>query len=64
VVEGQAGVGQERPHQLLGITDPPDALLGGVDHLNDGVAGEVGQLHALQVRPQVFDGVQLGRIGR
>jgi hypothetical protein len=28
VVEGQAGVGQERPDQLLVTADPPDALLG------------------------------------
>ena len=42
----------------------PIALLGGVGHLDDGVAGEVGHLHALQVRPEVLDGVQCGRIGR
>ena len=64
MVEGQAGVGQERPGQLLVITDPPDPPLGGVGHLDDGVAGEVGQLHALEVRPQLFDRVELGRIGR
>jgi pimeloyl-ACP methyl ester carboxylesterase len=48
-------VGQQRPDQLLVITDPANTLLGGVGHLHDGVAGEVGQLDALQVRPEVFD---------
>ena len=53
---------QERPDQLLVIADPVDALLGCIGDLHDGVAGEVGQLHPLQVGPQPFHRVELGRI--
>jgi hypothetical protein len=49
MVEGQAGVGQERPDQLLVVADPVDALLGSIGDLDDLIAGEVGQLHGLEV---------------
>jgi hypothetical protein len=42
-------MGQERPDQLLVVTDPVDALLGGIGDLDDLIAGEVGQLHGLEV---------------
>jgi hypothetical protein len=63
-VESQASVSQKRPDELLIIADPVDALLGGVGDLDDGVAGEVGQLHSLQVRPQVLHRVEFGGIRR
>jgi len=42
-------VGQEPDDQAVATADPLDAVLGVVGDLGDGVAGEVGQLAALEV---------------
>jgi hypothetical protein len=60
VVEGQAAVGQEGPDQLLVTADPPDALFGGVGDLDDGVAGEVGQLHPFRFAQRYSTGFNSG----
>ena len=43
---------QERVGQPVGRADAVDAALGGGDDVVEGVGGEVGQLHPLQVGPQ------------
>jgi hypothetical protein len=50
-VQGEAGVGQESDHQAVALTDPLDALLGGVGDLSQRGRWEVGQLHILEVGP-------------
>ena len=45
---------------MVGVADPVDATLGRRDDLLEGVAGQVGQLHALEVGPQRLDRVQVG----
>ena len=55
--EGQAAVTKERVGQVVGVADSLDATLGRGGHLAEGVAGQVGQLHALQVGPQRLHGV-------
>ena len=60
--EGEAGVGQEPDDQVLALADSLDALFGGVGDLGQGGGGPVGQLRVLEVGPQVFDRVQLGRV--
>jgi hypothetical protein len=62
-VEGEAGVGREPDHQVLVLADPLDALGGGIGHVGQGGTREVGQLQVLEAGPQVFDRVQLGRVG-
>ena len=56
-------MGQEAEHQRVAGADPLDAVLGLAGDLGDGVAGVVGQLRTLQVRPEVLDRVELGRVG-
>ena len=41
------------------MADPADSLPGGLKDLGDGVAAQVGQLHALQVGPQPLHRVQV-----
>jgi hypothetical protein len=42
--------------------DPLDATLGRGGDLGEALAGQVGQLHALEVGPQRLDRVALGRV--
>jgi hypothetical protein len=56
-------VGQEPEDQRVAVADLLDAVVGLVGDLGDGVAGAVGQRSALEIRPEVFDGVELGRVG-
>ena len=49
--QGQAAVAQEREGQMRSAPDRLDATLGRRDHVVEGVAGQVGQLHALGVGP-------------
>jgi hypothetical protein len=60
---GIARCGQESDDQAIAVADALDASLGLVGDLGEGVAGEVGQLAALEVRPQVLDRVELGGVG-
>ena len=53
---------QERVGQVRGAPDPLDAALGRGGDLLEGVAGQVGQLHPLEVGPQRLDGVEVGRV--
>lgn|SRR6266540_7529844 len=61
--EGEAGVGEEPGDQLVAGADALDAVLGRVGDLAQGGAGQVGQLGALEVGPQVLHRVELGRMG-
>jgi hypothetical protein len=45
---------------VVGVADPLDAALGRLDDLLEGVAGQVGQLHALEAGPQRLDRVEVG----
>jgi hypothetical protein len=63
-VEGEAGMSQEADHEVLVLADPLDALFGGVGDLSQRRGGPIGELNVLEVGPQVFDRVQLRRIGR
>jgi hypothetical protein len=56
-------VGEEPDDQAVAVADPLDALVGLVGDLGQSVAGEVGQLGALQVGPQVLGWVELGSLG-
>jgi hypothetical protein len=56
-------VGEEADHQAVTVADPLDAVVGLVGDMGDGVAGAVGQLAALQVGPQVLDGIELRGVG-
>ena len=51
---------QERVGQVVGVPDPLDATLGRGDDVVEALAGQVGQLHALEVGPRPLDRVQLG----
>jgi hypothetical protein len=53
-------VGQGREGQV-GVADPPDAAVGRRNDVVEALAGQVGQLHPLEVGPQRVDRVQLGR---
>jgi hypothetical protein len=53
-------MGQEPDRQAVAVADPLDALVDPVGDLGHSVAGEVGQLATLQVRPQELDRVQFG----
>jgi hypothetical protein len=44
---------------MVGVADPPNATLGRRDDV-EGVTGQVGQLHALEVGPQRLDRVEVG----
>jgi hypothetical protein len=46
---------QERIGQVVGVADPLDAALGRSNDVLEGIAGEVGQLYALEARPQPLD---------
>jgi hypothetical protein len=46
---------------MWGSPDAVDALVGLVDHLGQGRATKVGQLHRLEAGPQALDRVQLRR---
>ena len=48
---------------MVGVADPLDATLGRRYDLVEGVAGEVGQFHALEVGPQRLDRVEVGGVG-
>src|SRR5215211_1901997 len=50
--QGQTAVAQEREGQMVGVANPLDAKLGRRNDVVEGVAGEVGQLHPLEVGPQ------------
>jgi hypothetical protein len=63
MVEGEAGVGEEPGDQLVAGADPLDPLLGSVGDFTKGDGGQVGQLRTLQVRPEVFDGVEVRCVG-
>src|SRR5215216_4325156 len=63
-VQGQAGVGQESDCRVLVLAYPLDALDGGVGDLGERRGWQVGELDVFEVGPQVFDRVELGRIGR
>src|SRR5215208_1779248 len=60
--QGQAAVPQERVGQPVGATDALDATLGRGDDVVEGVAGQVGQLHAFEVGPQRLDRVEVGGV--
>jgi len=47
---------------MWGAPDALDAPLGRRGDLGEGVAGQVGQFHALEVGPQRLDRVQFGRM--
>jgi hypothetical protein len=47
----------------MGVADALDATLGRRDDVVEGVAGEVGQLHPLEVGPQRLDRVQVRGVG-
>jgi hypothetical protein len=53
-------MGQEPDHQAVAVADALDAVVGLVADLGDGVPGAVGQRSALEVGPQVFNGVSSG----
>jgi hypothetical protein len=44
---------------MVGVADAVNAAFGCRDDVVEGVAGEVGQLHPLEVGPQRLDRVQL-----
>ena len=46
---------------MVGVADPLDAALGRRDDLVEALAGQVGQLGALEAGPQGLDRVELGR---
>ncbi len=48
---------------MRGAPDALDATLGRGGDVVEGVAGEVGQLHALEVGPQRLDLVEVGGVG-
>lgn len=60
-MNGQAGVGEEGPRELLAGADSVDAAFGCVSDVGEVVAGEVGQLAGLDGRPQQFDRVEFVR---
>jgi hypothetical protein len=47
---------------MVGLADPLDATLGRRDDLVEALAGQVGQLHALEAGPQSLDWVEVGGI--
>ncbi|MER6145176.1 hypothetical protein ABT174_35005 [Streptomyces sparsogenes] len=47
-MDGQAGVGDERPWQLLVVVEAVDALFGGVGDVGEVIAGEVGEFALLE----------------
>jgi hypothetical protein len=61
--QGKGRCGEEPDDQVVAVTDPLDALGGGVGDLGQGGGGQVGQLHVLELGPEVFDWVELRRIG-
>jgi hypothetical protein len=64
VIEGQAGVGEKAGDQVLAPSDALDALGGGVSDLDQSGRGHIGQLHILEIGPQILDRVELGGVGR
>jgi hypothetical protein len=56
-------VGEESDDQAVAVADPPDAVVGLIDDLSKAIAGEVGQLAALEVGPEALGRVQFRRIG-
>jgi hypothetical protein len=52
-------VGREPDDQAVAVADPLDTVLRLVGDLGHGVAGEVGQLDALEVGPQALDRIEL-----
>ncbi|MDN3271959.1 hypothetical protein [Streptomyces sp. MA15] len=61
-MDGQAGVGEEGPWQLLVVADAVDALFGGVGDIGKVVAGKGGEFPLLERRPQQFPRVELERV--
>ena len=57
-------MGEEPDHQVVAVTDPLDALGGGVGDLSQGGRGPIRQLDVLEVGPQVLDRIELGGVGR
>jgi hypothetical protein len=59
-VTGRSAAETNRPGG--GCSDALDATLSRRGHLSEAVAGQVGQLHPLEVAPQPLNRVQLGRV--
>jgi hypothetical protein len=55
---------QERVGQVVGAADALDATLGRRSDVVEALAGQVGQLHALEIGPEPLNRVELGRIAR
>ena len=54
---------QERERQVLLLSDPPNTSSRVILGLSDGVDTQVRQLGALEVAPERFDRVEIGRAG-